>query len=67
MEQIAESTPTVRRKTLRHGHSGAAAKVHGRNSITNGKTLLRYRKRLLDMGKIAKGHASQSRSPLWWR
>lgn len=40
MEQFADSSPTVRRKTPRHGHRGAAAKVHGRSSIANGKTLL---------------------------
>ena len=40
MEQIAESSPVVRRQTPRHGHRGKAAKVHGRSAITNGKTLL---------------------------
>jgi hypothetical protein len=40
VEQIDESSPAVRRSTPRHGHRGAAAKVHGRSSITNGKTLL---------------------------
>jgi hypothetical protein len=40
MEQIADRAPTVRRPVLKHGHRGAAAKVHGRSRITNGKTLL---------------------------
>jgi hypothetical protein len=40
MEQIIDSSSPVRRKPLRHGHRGAAAKVHGKSSITNGKTLL---------------------------
>ena len=34
MEQIVESSSTA------NGHRGAAAKVHGKSSISNGKTLL---------------------------
>jgi hypothetical protein len=40
IEQLVDSSPPVRRKTPRHNHRGAAAKVHGKSNITNGKSLL---------------------------